>query len=516
MYAFGFATNDHVQDIPFRYEKVQRYMVQLMDLVNNISYRLHTTWTWTTAKLDNLESDLAKMLADWHGMNELANEFGSEKDLVSWTAKEKVGSLNAIRRCIETLGRIRDNTSALGEKAHQLMKHCREISKGANKKVNSLKQAQRGEYYQLRELHRQRQRKEAAARDAEEAAAQGAPVAIVAIKAGVELRGLRTFGQALPNLPDKVVARINHLIREAVKKESRAVDAAPGQQRDYVTICGLLPTQPSTPTGAYIPYLQVACYIYTTYKTMRPAGRICSTYMTRAHVTDCDHTITGHKASRRLLQACKAVTYHASATLYRDGKKQYAVLPRRYEAVGSGVRVHVESDGNPFSRAELTALLQFVPPETTRTYEIAIVHLLKKVPKMQCVVMTAQAAGSFFEIGDLVNIADGWTPGSPPRDVPVKKCGGNQRASIHTDDLRLITESEPGAHAVMHYCGDYMQYGKEAKVDCSSAGYSILDEYEAVSIRTGIKMQVVLVPDVGGMDSLERRRFFWNDRLYSH
>ena len=262
MYAFGFATNDHVQDIPFRYEKVQRYMVQLMDLVNNISYRLHTTWTWTTAKLDNLESDLAKMLADWHGMNELANEFGSDKDLVSWTAKEKVGSLNAIRRCIETLGRIRDNTSALGEKAHQLMKHCREISKGANKKVNSLKQAQRGEYYQLRELHRQRQRKEAAARDAEEAAAQGAPVAIVAIKAGVELRGLRTFGQALPNLPDKVVARINQLIREAVKKESRAVDAAHGQQRDYATICGLLPTQPSTPTGAYIPYLQVACYIY--------------------------------------------------------------------------------------------------------------------------------------------------------------------------------------------------------------------------------------------------------------
>jgi len=60
VYAFGFATNDHVQDIPFRYEKVQRYMVQLMDLVNNISYRLHTTWTWTTAKLDNLESDLAK------------------------------------------------------------------------------------------------------------------------------------------------------------------------------------------------------------------------------------------------------------------------------------------------------------------------------------------------------------------------------------------------------------------------------------------------------------------------
>ena len=68
----------------------------------------------------------------------------------------------------------------------------------------------------------------------------------------------------------------------------------------------------------------------------------------------------------------------------------------------------------------------------------------------------------------------------------------------------------------MHYCGDYMQYGKEAKVDCSSAGYSILDEYEAVSIRTGIKTQVVLVPDVGGMDSLKRRRFFWNDRLYSH
>ena len=54
-------------------------MVQLMDLVNNISYRLHMTWTWTTAKLDSLESDLAKMLAGWHGMNELAIDFIAAK-----------------------------------------------------------------------------------------------------------------------------------------------------------------------------------------------------------------------------------------------------------------------------------------------------------------------------------------------------------------------------------------------------------------------------------------------------
>lgn len=76
------------------------------------------------------------------------------------------------------------------------------------------------------------------------------------------------------------------------------------------------------------------------------------------------HTITGHKECRRLLRECRAITHHASATLYRHGEKKFAVVPRRYEMNGCGVHVHVESDGKAFSRAELTALLKFIPPVT--------------------------------------------------------------------------------------------------------------------------------------------------------
>ena len=239
-------------------------------------------------------------------------------------------------------------------------------------------------------------------------------------------------------------------------------------------------------------------------------------YMTHETSYKYARNPTGHKECRRLLRACKAITYHASGTLSRDGKKQYAVTPRCYEMNGSGVRVHVESDGKPFSRAELTALLKFTPPGTEREYDIAIVHLLKKVPKTQAVVITAQGPGSFCQIDDLVNIVDTWSIRENDRSVSVKKCGNNQAFSIHSSQLRLITGSRGGSHALMRYCGDYMQYGFKAKLACNTVGYSVVDEYEAVSVRTGIKMQVCLVPDAGGIDSSKRRRFFWNDRLYSH
>ena len=249
MYGFGYNTNDRTDEIPFRHDRVQRYMVQLMDLVNNISYRLHTTWTWTTAKCDALEHDLGDMLKYWDGLNGLAHEYGAEATdptpIVSWKKKEKVGCLNTIRRCIETLGRIRDNTAALGEKAHQLPKHCMEMSKGPNKIINALQQAQRLEYFHLRELHRTRQE--------EEAAAQGHPLGAgrnnEGLTAKVDLRGIRTFDQALPDLPDEVIARINHLVREVVRKAAEEDDAPGVAHADSATLCRLLPIQRRTPAG---------------------------------------------------------------------------------------------------------------------------------------------------------------------------------------------------------------------------------------------------------------------------
>lgn len=110
----------------------------------------------------------------------------------------------------------------------------------------------------------------------------------------------------------------------------------------------------------------------------------------------------------------------------------------------------------------------------------------------------------------------GWRSIDAARSVSAVKCGNNQKFSIHMMHLQLIMQSMQGCHAILKICGDYMQYGIKAKVDCSTADYYILDEYEAVSIRTGIKTQVCIAPDVGGIDSLKRRRFFWNDRLYSH
>ena len=65
VYAYEYATNDHTELIPFRHARLQQYMVQLMGLVNNVSYRPHTTWTWTTSKCNALERDLKDLLKDW-------------------------------------------------------------------------------------------------------------------------------------------------------------------------------------------------------------------------------------------------------------------------------------------------------------------------------------------------------------------------------------------------------------------------------------------------------------------
>ena len=159
-------------------------------------------------------------------MNALAHGLGAKATgpvpIVCWDKKEKVGLLNTIRRGIEALGRIRDNTSALGEKAHQLPKHCMEMSKGQNKTTNSLRQAQRLEDFQLREMHRTRQQEITAAPDCNLSTGS----CNQELRAGVQLRGTRTFGQALPDLADNVVARINHLIREVVRKEVESADAS--------------------------------------------------------------------------------------------------------------------------------------------------------------------------------------------------------------------------------------------------------------------------------------------------
>lgn len=87
-------------------------------------------------------------------MNTLVHELGTKATdptpIVCWEKKEKISCLNTIRRGIEALGRIRDNNLALGEKAHQLPEHCMEMLKGQKKTANSLRQAQRLEYFQLR------------------------------------------------------------------------------------------------------------------------------------------------------------------------------------------------------------------------------------------------------------------------------------------------------------------------------------------------------------------------------
>ena len=228
-------------------------------------------------------------------------------------------------------------------------------------------------------------------------------------------------------------------------------------------------------------------------------------------------TETGNKACERQLRKCAYITYRSKATIYRRGVKQFCITPRLGKGSGSGLHVHLESGGKPFSDSELVALIEYASPTSKRTYVIALVKLLVKVPKHFCVVRCKQneAGPTFFKNGDQVQLQAGSTLSGDDHSVSVKTAGSNQQFAIPSNLLVPIT-AEAGVHAVMTYAGDYMQYGYNPKLDCCSPTYNHLDEYEAVDPATEIKSQVCLVPDSGGWDTKKRSRFFLHKRLYSH
>ena len=460
----GYPTTVSDEVLPFKTRKAQEHVVRLLDLANNISYRLHTTRSWSASALDRLEQDMQKMLDQWYSLNGLAHELGAGRSkptpIITWAGQEKVAGLHTIRRCCETLGAPRFLSSAIGEKAHQGPKHCLEMSKGPNKEWNSLKQAQRMEYGDVRKVYYDIQ-----ADEAEEEARQDMDDAP---RNGVVVRGKRDIKEALPDLKDDLAARICHLVREVVRHEGDT------SGDDLHELEELIPC--------------------------------------------CAATASGYRDSHRhLMAASEYITYRPKATIYRAGKKMFSVTPRGRLCSGSGVRAHVSSSGNAFTNSELVALLVYKAPSSKRSYCIAIIHLLQKVPGKLCVVrLRGGGAGPCCKDGDQVKLVGGSTLAGEAHSVTVQKCGNPLSFQIMSDLLAPITGRQPGVHEYMPYSGDYMQYGHNKSLDCSATDYKVLNEYEAISPSSGIKAQVCLVPDVGGTDTLGRPRFFWNKNLYSH
>ena len=450
--------------LPFKTRKAQAHVVRLLDLANNVSFRLHTIRSWSASALDRMEQDQQKMLDQWFGLNALAHELGAPASkptpIITWAGQEKVGTLNTTRRCCELPGAPRFLSSAIGEKAHQGPKHCLEMSKGPNKELNSLKQSQRVEYGDVRKVYYNIQ-----ADEAEEEARSNKDIAP---RNGVVVRGKRKITEALPNLKDNLAARICHLVREVVRHEGDT------SGEDLRELEELIPCFPATALG---------------YRD--------------------SHT--------HLVAASKYITYPPKATIYRAGKTMFSVTPRGQLCSGSGVRAHVRSSGNPFTNCELFALLAYKAPSSKRSYCIAIIHLLQKVPGQLCVVrLRGGGAGACYRHGDQVRLVDGSTLTGGAHSVTVQKCGNPLSFQMMSDQLAPITSPQPGVHEYMPYSGDYMQYGHNKSLDCSATNYEVLNEYEAISPSSGIKAQVCLVPDVGGTDTLGRPRFFWNKNLYSH
>ena len=243
VYGIGFPTTDAPKALIFRTIDVQQHMVQLFDLVNNLSYRLHKFKKWSPEDLTLLEKDLKLLLVRWEKLNAIAQRFGHASDLVSWGRKEKVGALNTIVSTIRNFGALRFLSSAIGEKAHQMPKHCLEMSKGVNKDTNSLKQAMRIEYSDLRGVFAEIQKVHVA----EERITK---VSLAKAK-GVVFRGHRTFEDVLRDAEDSLVARICHLIREEV--QAQVGEAGREAVNDLVALEDMIPAQPSTPAGKSLP-----------------------------------------------------------------------------------------------------------------------------------------------------------------------------------------------------------------------------------------------------------------------
>ena len=240
MYALGFPTTDAPTAFLFRTADVQADIILLFDLVNNLSFRLHKLKKWSPEDLDELEKDLKVLLVRWEKLNAIAARFGHASDVVAWDRKEKVGALNTIVATIRNFGALRFLSSAVGEKAHQMPKHCLEMSKGVNKDANSLQQAMRIEYSDLRGVFAGIQKL------GDEHDAPATKTALAKAK-GVVLRGHRSFDDALPDVEDHVIARICHLIREAVQDE--AEEAGGAADDDLTALYDILPPRPHTPCG---------------------------------------------------------------------------------------------------------------------------------------------------------------------------------------------------------------------------------------------------------------------------
>ena len=123
MYAVGFDTTSEPALIPFRTRDAQTVVVKLLDLTNNLSYRMHNTREWSSAGLNLLEKDMKMMVEEWYGLNALAKKLepGRSKKantIVTWKSQEKVGALNTVTSGIEWLGAFRHQSSSIGEKAH--------------------------------------------------------------------------------------------------------------------------------------------------------------------------------------------------------------------------------------------------------------------------------------------------------------------------------------------------------------------------------------------------------------
>ena len=137
IFAIGFATTEYDPQSSdcFGSRSAQLHCVKLLDLVSDISRRLHTTIDWYDSDLDTLETDLATMLSEWEGLNTVANALIPGEKTVSLSGKQKVGCLHSLRRSIEDTGAPRNTSAAVGEKCHIPVKATVERSKGKNRSV---------------------------------------------------------------------------------------------------------------------------------------------------------------------------------------------------------------------------------------------------------------------------------------------------------------------------------------------------------------------------------------------
>ena len=203
----------------------------------------------------------------------------------------------------------------------------------------------------------------------------------------------------------------------------------------------------------------------------------------------------------------------STATIYRDRQKQFGLVSRgARQGLGAGVEITYGDDTD--SRAELMELILYEAP-SKRVYKLALVRLLIKVPKCLFYIKGEPNAAEkqhHFRMGRQVELRRRDMYGTRPT-VDAKLVHRRDRHPIRRSILLQITSSVAGIHAVMDRSGDYMHYGY-TNADVSSPCYHRLEEIQVIDPATSIKSHKCLVPDIGGVDSCGRRRFFWIPKLY--